>query len=257
MFLARIYAIVLAFSLTLSGSAAYADRLHLYAGAGLRLPVEDIISQFQTDTGHKVTVEYGGSGQISTRFQLTHQGDLFLPGSADYVEKLNEQGNVSVSYPLVRHTAVMVVRRDQSQGIESLSDLANSKLRLGMGDAKAIALGASGEKMLDASGHGERLRSMITVKAATIKQLLMYLLNGDIDAAVIGRSDAVKNAETLVMLPTPDGVPEDRVTIAVLKTSQYPEAAKRLADYFISQKGIATFTAHGFLPLIDADKTTK
>ncbi|WP_268980348.1 molybdate ABC transporter substrate-binding protein [Yersinia alsatica] len=245
---------VLATLLTVAASASYADPLHLYAGAGLRLPVEDIITQFEANTGHKVTVEYGGSGQILTRYQLTNEGDLFLPGSADYVEKLSKEGKITASYPLVRHTAVMAVRRDKAGDIKDLADLANSPLRLGMGDAKAIALGASGEKMLEMSGHGEQLRAKVIVRAATIKQLLMYLLNGDVDAAVIGRSDAVKNAQTLVILPTPAGVPEDEVTIATLKTSHSPAAAQQLADYFASEKGIATFTAHGFLPLVKQDK---
>lgn len=227
-----------------------AETLHLYAGAGLRLPVEDIVQQFETDTGHKVTVEYGGSGQILTRFQLTNEGDLFLPGSADYVEKLQQQSLVTAAYPLVRHTAVMVVRRDRAGEIKDFEGLAHSQLRLGMGDPQAIALGVSGEKMLDLSGYGNELREKVIVRAATIKQLLVYILNGDVDAGVIGRSDAIKNADTLMMLPTPDGVPEEEVTLAVLSTSKAPEAVQQLADFFVSEKGIQIFEEHGFLPLV-------
>lgn len=58
--------------------AAVAAELHMYAGAGLRPPVEKVISQFERETGNTVTVEYGGSGQILTRFELTKQGDLFF-----------------------------------------------------------------------------------------------------------------------------------------------------------------------------------
>lgn len=58
----------------------YADELHLYAGAGLRIPVEKIVSHFMQDTGHNVIVEYSGSGQILTRFELTKTGDVFYQG---------------------------------------------------------------------------------------------------------------------------------------------------------------------------------
>ncbi len=44
---------------------------------------------------------------------------------------------------------------------------------------KAIALGKSGEQLIEASGQGEQLRNKVVVRTATIKQLLMYLLNGE------------------------------------------------------------------------------
>lgn len=94
------------------GALAAAAELHLYAGAGLREPVEVVVSAFEKQSGHRVTVEYGGSGQLLTRINLTRAGDLFLPGSADYVERLRAQGRVAFSAPLVLHTPVMVVRRD-------------------------------------------------------------------------------------------------------------------------------------------------
>jgi molybdate transport system substrate-binding protein len=229
--------------------SAQAAEVHLYAGAGLRHPVETVINQFEKQTGHKVIVEYGGSGQILTRFNLTKTGDLFLPGSADYVDKLAQEGYVDASYPLVMHTPVLVVRKDKAGNIKTIEDLAKSNLSLGMGDPKAIALGRSGEMLLDASGFGSQLKEKITTRATTIKQLVIYVLNGDVDAAVIGRSDAINNQDKLLVLPTPKGTPEEVATIAVLKTSQQPEAAKQLAAQFASKEGIKAFTDVGFLPV--------
>jgi molybdate transport system substrate-binding protein len=88
--------------------------LHLYAGAGLRMPVDEIVARFEKETGNHVTVEYGGSGQILTRFQLTQQGDLFLPGSADYVDKIQAEGKLKAAFPLVHHTPVMAIRKDKA-----------------------------------------------------------------------------------------------------------------------------------------------
>lgn len=223
--------------------------LHLYAGAGLRMPVDEIVTLYEKETGHHVTVEYGGSGQILTRFQLTQQGDLFLPGSADYVEKIKSEGKLKASFPLVHHTPVMAVRKDKADGITTFADLAKSHLKLGMGDPKAIALGKSGEKLLELSGYANPLRDKVVVRAATIKQLVMYLLNGDVDAAVIGRTDAVKNKDKLVLLPTPKGTPDEIATLAILQTSKHPEEARQLADYFTSPQGIKVFTDMGYLPI--------
>lgn len=237
------------FTLLLVSYSASAVELHLYAGAGLRQPVESVVKQFEQDSGHKVVIEYGGSGQILTRFNLTKSGDVFLPGSADYVEKLQQAGQVLASYPLVLHTPVMVVRKTSGGQIQTLADLAKSNLKIGMGDPKAIALGKSGEQLLVASGYESALKEKVVVQATTIKQLLIYLLNGDVDAAVIGRSDAIKHQDTLTLLPSPAGTPEEVATIAVLKTSEHPDIAKQLAEFFASPQGIKMFTDQGYLPV--------
>ena len=41
----------------------------------------------------------------------------------------------------------------------------------------------------------------MVVKAATVKQLMLYLLNGDVDAAVVGRSGAWKVRDKVDLLP--------------------------------------------------------
>ena len=57
----------LATLMAMAFSSQAAD-LYLYAGAGLKDPVEKIVQQFEKNTGNKVTVEYGGSGQILARY---------------------------------------------------------------------------------------------------------------------------------------------------------------------------------------------
>ncbi|WP_168172007.1 substrate-binding domain-containing protein, partial [Pseudomonas sp. HMSC066A08] len=78
--------------------------------------------------------------------------DLFFPGSQEYVEKLAKQNQVVSQYPIVRHIPVIAVRKDKIGEIKTITDLANSSLKLGMGDVKAIALGKSGEQLIEASG---------------------------------------------------------------------------------------------------------
>lgn len=79
------------------------------------------------------------------------------------MEKLQKEKQVTDSYPIVRHIPVIAVRRDKADGINSIADLAASNLRIGMGDPKAIALGRSGEVLLDASGYGDALREKVIV----------------------------------------------------------------------------------------------
>ncbi|GJJ80177.1 hypothetical protein PcPA57_08970 [Pasteurella canis] len=78
---------------------------------------------------------------------------------------------------------------------------------------------------------------------------MLYLLNGDVDAAVVGRSGAWKIRDKVDILPNPAGVPEEKVTIALLSSSQYPAEAKQLLNFFNSEQGVKYFTDEGFLPI--------
>ena len=176
-------------------------------------------------------------------------GDLFLSGSADYVEKLQQANEVKDIAPLVLHIPVMAVRKDKSAGIDSFKALAESQLRLGIGDSKAMALGKGAEKIFELSGYQQQLNDKVVLKAATVKQLMLYLLNGDVDAAVVGRSGAWKVRDKVDLLPNPAGTPEEKVTLGLLSSSQHPTEAKQLLDFFKSEQGVKYFTDEGFLPI--------
>ncbi|HDR1024927.1 molybdate ABC transporter substrate-binding protein [Pasteurella multocida] len=240
---------ILLSSLLTAAFAAQAAELYLYAGAGLKDPVEKIVKQFEKETGNNVTIEYGGSGQLLARYNTVKTGDLYLPGSSDYVEKLEKTGDVKASAPLVLHIPVMAIRKEKSAGIDSFKALAESNLRLGIGDSKAMALGKGAEKMLELSGYQAQLNDKIVVKAATVKQLMLYLLNGDVDAAVVGRSGAWKVRDKVDLLPNPAGTPEEKVTIALLASTKHPKEAKQLLDLFDSEQGVKYFVDEGFLPI--------
>ncbi len=240
--------IVLSTLITATFSAQAAE-LYLYAGAGLKNPVEKIVKQFEKETGNNVTIEYGGSGQLLARYNTVKTGDLYLPGSSDYVEKLEKTGDVKESAPLVLHIPVMAIRKEKSAGIDSFKALAESNLRLGIGDSKAMALGKGAEKILELSGYQAQLNDKIVVKAATVKQLMLYLLNGDVDAAVVGRSGAWKVRDKVDLLPNPAGTPEEKVTIALLASTKHPKEAKQLLDLFNSEQGVKYFVDEGFLPI--------
>ena len=56
-----------------------AKELHLFAAAGLRQPADKLIELFQNRTGHKVYVDYGGSGTLLARIRASGRGMPICP----------------------------------------------------------------------------------------------------------------------------------------------------------------------------------
>ena len=115
-------------AITFSSQAA---DLYLYAGAGLKEPVEKIVKQFEQNTGNKVTVEYGGSGQILARYNQVKPVIYFYPVRRIMLKNWHKTIKLKPLEPLVLHIPVMAVRKDKSVNIHSFKDLAESNLRLG------------------------------------------------------------------------------------------------------------------------------
>ncbi len=233
--------------LLLAATVTQAEQILVYSGAGLRPAVQEIALLYEKRAGVKVTVDYGGSGQLLTRFRASGKGDVFIPGSKIYFEKLGK--DVHPSRDIVAHTPVIGVAKASANIVKSFADLAKPGVRVGLGDSKAMALGRTAEKILKASAYGDKIRANVVMRAGTVKQLALYVAQGDVDAAIIGRSDAVQNAKKITLVDIPNELFQPEiVAVGVLATSTKPKLAEGFADLLVSEEGVAIFERFGFLP---------
>ena len=230
--------------------SAIAAQLHVFAGAGLRQPVDQLVMTFETRTGHRVFIDYGGSGQLLARIEAAGKGDLFIPGSLFYIQKLKKDGKVQTYRPIVQHTPVVGVNAKQAGRIKAFEDMARPGIRLAMGDPKAMAFGRTAMAICENSGMKDAILKNVTVYGATVKQLALYVSQGVVDAAIIGRTDAFQNKETMAMVSIPaEYFQAEVIAAAVLSSTADSALAGQLAEHLSSDAAVAVFNQFGFLPL--------
>lgn len=243
----RLPSLALVVASLLFSPAAFAQELYAFVGAGLRAPVDEIITAFTAETGIAVRPEYGGSGAQLARIEETGKGDIFLPGSTIYTDKLKAKGLIGEIRVLVVHGPILAVRLESADRIKSLADVAKPGVKLGLGDAQAMALGRTAEEILGRVPYGKEALANVAVRAATVKQLATYVLDGNVDAAIIGAADAAQNPGRFVVVAIPPDLFEaDRVPVAVLKSTTFAAGSERFAAYLASPKSLATFERFGF-----------
>ena len=227
-----------------------ADDLFMYCGAGLRQPVDKILAIYRKKTGENVIVEFGGSGQLISRFTASGEGDLFLAGSHFYTDKLHKACKLTASYPLVLHVPVVAVNRKSQDKVKKFEDLAKPGIRVGLGDPTAMALGRTAVNILERSGFKDSIIKNRIVSAATVKQLTLYVSLGNVDAAIIAKADAFQNKDKLVYFDIKkEWYSPEIVTMAVLNTSEKSGQAKKLAEYFSKPESMKIFSDYGFMPV--------
>lgn len=228
-------------------ATAHAAQLVVYSGAGLRPAVAPLLAEFERQTGARVLIEYGGMGQMLARFEQTGRGDVMISGTHFYTDRLIQQQQMQTAWPLAFHGAVVGVYPGSGDKIRRFEDLARPGLRLALGDAQSMALGRTAETIMDASGIGDAIRANVVVRATNVQQLALYVAQGDVDAAIIGVTNALQQQGQILAVPIPSHLYDpERITVGVLATASEPALAAQLVDFMRSDAGLAYFERAGF-----------
>ena len=157
------------------------------SGAGLMKPMNELISLFENETGARVEVHYGGSGEIFGILETSCGCDVFIPGAWYYTEQAMKKGYIlnDTVINVTEHVPVIAVPKGNPKGIHSLKDLAKPDVRVVLGDPKACAIGKVAKKILEKNGLWENVSKNVVVFTPTVNQLLIYIATGQADAAII------------------------------------------------------------------------
>src|SRR3954454_16189483 len=82
----------LALVLLLCATAAVADELLVAAASDLRYAMQDIAARFEKETGNKVNVSFGSSGNYYNLIQNGGPYDLYFSADIEYPRKLEAAG---------------------------------------------------------------------------------------------------------------------------------------------------------------------
>ncbi len=228
-------------------AAPPAEELLLLSGAGLRPAVDDIVEQFTARAGIPVRVDYNASSLLLGRIQIGREGDLFLPGEEHYVQLAREAGLIHESRTATIFVPVIMVGRGNPKRIQTLSDLTQDGVRLGLADERTAAIGRLARQILEKNALcRDAIEKNLVYESLTIPELAAAVDLGHVDAAIVWAPVAAgfANAET-VPIP-PDKNILAAVPIAVLSCSRHKAAARTFAEFVLSEQGQAVFRKHGY-----------
>lgn len=122
-------------------SDSQAKELILYCGAGIRPPAEELVETFGQEYDVKIVTDYAGSEVLLSKIKLIRRGDLYMPGDKHYVEQAAQEGMVLSQRSVCYFVPTILVQKGNPKNISGLEDLLQLGLKLGLGDAKACAIG--------------------------------------------------------------------------------------------------------------------
>jgi len=236
-----------------STSAHSEESLLVFAGAAGKPPTEEAAKAFAKKTGVKVDIVFGGSGFVLAQMILAKKGDIYFPGSSDFMEIARKKGAVAADTE--QKVAYLVqainVQKGNPKGIHTLRDLTRPGLRVAIANPEGVCVGLYAVETL------EKAFSPIE-KAAFKKNLVNYTESCEKTATAISLKtvDAVlgwsvfqhwdpARIET-IPLKKNEISRIGYIPIAISTYSNNKARARQFINYLLSEEGKAIYRKHHY-----------
>lgn len=220
-------------------TTAHASDLLIASGAGYRKPVTELMEAFNKETGLTVESSFGNMQQV--RAQSEQNPDIAaIIGDRFFLEPMG----IAQQFVNISQGALMLAV-PKGKTIDSIQDLQQpSYARIAIGDAKKTVYGRAATTCMEREKIQADGR---TLEVAMLPQVSTYLLNGEVDAGFINRSEALAHKDKLgAILPMPAHCydPID-LSLAVLKDRPDNPTLQSWTQFLGSDKAKSILERHG------------
>ncbi|MDI6755566.1 MAG: molybdate ABC transporter substrate-binding protein [Thermodesulfobacteriota bacterium] len=233
---------------------ASAESLLVFAGAASKPPAEAVARIFSQQNNLPVKVTFGGSGFVLSQMKLSRRGDVFFPGSSDFMEKAKRENLIfPETEKIVAYLVPAInVQRGNPRNIRSLKDLLKPGLRLAIADPESVCVGTYAveviEKNLQPAEKEKFRKNLVNTVESCEKTANVISLKG-VDAVigweVFTHWDAGR-IETIFLKP--EEVPRiGYIPVAVSRFTRNFTLAKQFVDFLVSPPSQSVFRKYGYL----------
>lgn len=233
--------------------------LHVFAGAANTPPLTEAAKLYEKRYGVKVRLTFGGSGVVLSQMKLTRKGDVYVPGSDDYMERAIKEGIVDPQSVRVICWLVPVINvpKGNPKGIKSLSDLVKPGMRIAIAVPGSVCLGDVAKEILEKAGLWEKIQPNIVMQAKDCADLAAQIKLGTVDAIIGWDVFAYWYPDTpMDNIPIPPEINRVRhIPAGVTVFASDKKEAQRFVDFLASGAGRQCYAKCGYC--INPPRTAK
>lgn len=229
-------------------STAPVEEITVAAAADLQFAFTDIAKLYEQQTGRKVILVYGSTGQLVQQIENGAPFDLIAAANISYVDQLVDQ-NLAIKESAAlyaRGRIVLAVNRKSGVQAVKLEDLLSEKIRhVAIANPEHAPYGLAGKQALQTLGIWEQVQPKL-VYAENVRQALQFVQTGDAEVGIISLSVANVPEITYTLIDGSLHEPLDQA-LAVLTASKNPDLAGDFIAFINGEYGRPIMRQYGFL----------
>lgn len=241
----RAWVALLAAALLLGGLAACQARqtVTVLAAASLTESFDELAAAYQQQhPGQVVRISYGSSATLAAQITSGAPADVFASANASTMASLSRAGVAVVPQTLATNVLQIAVPPGNPGRVTGLADFARPDLRIAL-CAEDVPCGSAAGQLFAAVGVTPRPDTLEVDVKATLNKVEL----GEVDAALVYRTDVVAAGSKVLGLPTPGA----EKVVNTYQVASLPKAADRAAAdafvaYLLSPTGQQVLHRYGF-----------
>jgi molybdate transport system substrate-binding protein len=226
----------------------------VFAGAASKPASEDAVKLFQEKTGIPVDVSFGGSGFVLSQMKLMKKGDLYFPGSSDFMEVAKKEGLV---FPETERIVVYLipainVRKGNPKRISSLKDLTKDGIRVAIANPEFVCVGTYAVEIIEKNLtplEKEKVKKNLVNYTESCEKTANAISLKAVDAVIGWRVFQYWDPERIESIYLkPDEIPRiGYIPIAISKFTQDKILSQKFIDFILSLQGKTIFRKYHYL----------
>jgi molybdate transport system substrate-binding protein len=229
-------------------------RILIFAGAASKPATEEVVHSFQKMFGIPVDVVFGGSGFVLSQMKLAKKGDLYFPGSSDFMEKAKKEGLVfPESEKIVTYLIPAInVQKGNPKGIGSLKDLTKDGIRVAIANPEMVCVGTYAVEIVERNlspFEKERFKKNLVNYTESCEKTANAIALKAVDAVLGWRVFQYwdpQRIETIYLKP--EEIPRiGYIPIAISKFTKDKVLARQFTDFLLSPEGKDIYRKYHYL----------
>ncbi len=238
-----------ALCLVVAVPAMPAEVLVVSAAASLSDAFGDIAPAFEAaHPGVDVVMNFASSGALYRQIAQGAPVDVYASANPKWMAKAVEGAfTTEAAVRVLAHNAlVMAVPAGNPAGVDTVSDLTSETVqRIGIGSPATVAAGEYARTALVSQGMYAALEPKF-ILCEHVRQVLDYLVRGEVDAGFVYRTDAVKAGHDVVIVAEVPLAKPVIYPIAALEGSKAIGLSRKFVAFATGPQGRALLEAQGF-----------
>lgn len=232
--------------------SAKAQALRVAAASDLQFALPELAKQFEKESGVKLEVSYGSSGNFAAQIQNGAPFDIFFSADISYPEALVKAGFVDSSAVRTYGVGRIVLWVPADSPIDPLKlgwdTLAQSSVqKIAIANPEHAPYGRAARAALEKAGWYDRVKSKL-VLGDNISQAAQFVQSGNAQVGIVALSLAISPAMSSGkrwQIPADYYAPLLQAVV-IVKNSPNKSAAEKFNAFLKSDPAIATLARFGF-----------
>jgi molybdate transport system substrate-binding protein len=225
--------------------------LTVFYGSASKPAMDEVAQAFEKKTGIKVYSNFGGSGTMLSQMKISKSGDLYIPGSPDYMLQAQKDGVIDAkSVEIIAYLIpAILVQEGNPKNILVLSDLAKPAIKAAIADPQSVSVGLYAYEILEHNDFLEDVGKNIVAYTESYSKLAALVALDAVDAILGWRVFSEWHSDTIdAVYLKPEQIPRlSYISGAISTFSENREQAQEFLDFLTSSEGQKFFDKHRYI----------